>query len=185
MNKKYIIEKKDLQLLPLSYYDIGLKYSSNYEKINKLENQIESTKKLIIELSNNLLNLNEENIKLYNQLKFIKRNYVPSFYVNIYIKNKKPTKYVNLTVKYFEFSKTVYLGKKLFLDELLIKNNKKVNKFHRSLIEILQPSLLNICSKLKNKSDFINLRITLDSLLKNKFDPVDENTFSSYLKQFE
>ena len=48
MNKKYIIEKNDLQLLPSSYYDLGLKYSSNFDKINRLENKIEKSKKLIL-----------------------------------------------------------------------------------------------------------------------------------------
>ena len=184
MNKKYIIEKKDLKLLPSSYYDIGLKYSSNFDKINKLENKIEKSKKLISKLTTTLLSLNNENIQLYNQLKFIKRNYVPSFYINVYTKNKKPTKYVNLIIKYFEFSKTVYLGKKQDLNLLLTEHSKNTYTFNQSLIEILKPSLLVICSTLKNKLEFIDLKISLDSLLNDKFEPnKSENTFSSYLKQ--
>ena len=186
MNKKYIIEKKDLELLPSSYHDLGLKYSSNFDKINRLENKIEKSKKLILELSTTLLSLNNENIKLYNQLKFIKKNYVPSFYINVYTKNQKPTKYVNLIIKYFNFSKTVYLGKKLQLSLLLTEHNKNVYTFNQSLIEILKPSLLVICSTLKSKFEFIDLKISLDLLLENKFDSSKtENTFSSYLKQFE
>ena len=186
MNKKYIIEKNDLQQLPSSYYDLGLKYSSNFDKINRLENKIEKSKKLISELSATLLSLNNENIQLYNQLKFIKRNYVPSFYINVYTKNQKPTKYVNLIIKYFDFSKTIYLGKKLDLNLLLIEHNKNANTFNQSLIEILKPSLLVICSTLKNKFEFIDLKITLDLLLDKKFESNNtENTFSSYLKQFE
>ena len=186
MNKKYIIEKKDLVLLPSSYHDLGLKYSSNFDKINRLENKIARSKKLILELSKTLLNLNNENIQLYNQLKFIKRNYVPSFYINVYTKNQKPTKYVNLIIKYFEFSKTVYLGKKLELNLLLTEHDKNKKTFNQSLIEILKPSLLAICSTLKNKFEFIDLKITLDLLLENRLDSTKkENTFSSYLKQFE
>ena len=186
MNKKYIIEKKDLELLPSYYHDLGLKYSSNFDKINKLENKIQKSKKLILELSTTLLNLNNENIQLYNQLKFIKRNYVPSFYINVYTKNQKPTKYVNLIIKYFEFSKTVYLGKKLELNLLLTEHNKNKNTFNQSLIEILKPSLLVICSALKNKFEFIDLKITLNLLLENTFNnTMTENSFSSYLKQFE
>ena len=122
----------------------------------------------------------------YNQLKFIKRNYVPSFYINVYTKNHKPTKYVNLIIKYFEFSKTVYLGKKLELNLLLAEHNKNENTFNQSLIEILKPSLLVVCSTLKNKFEFIDTKITLDLLLENKLHSTKtEKTFSSYLKQFD
>ena len=107
-------------------------------------------------------------------------------FINVYTKNQKPTKYVNLIIKYFEFSKTIYLGKKLDLNLLLADNNKKVNTFNQSLIELLKPTLLAICSTLKNKFEFIDLKISLDLLLDKKFESnKTENTFSSYLKQFE
>ncbi|MFL2573159.1 MAG: hypothetical protein ACJ0P8_01810, partial [Flavobacteriales bacterium] len=65
-------------------------------------------------------------------------------------------------------------------------HNKNMNSFNQSLIEILKPSLLVICSTLKNKFEFIDLKITLDLLLEKKFENnKTENTFSSYLRQFE
>ena len=68
----------------------------------------------------------------------------------------------------------------------MIEHNKNMNSFNQSLIEILKPSLLVICSTLKNKFEFIDLKITLDLLLEKKFENnKTENTFSSYLKQFE
>ena len=61
-----------------------------------------------------------------------------------------------------------------------------MNSFNQSLIEILKPSLLVICSTLKNKFEFIDLKITLDLLLEKKLESnKTKNTFSSYLKQFE
>ena len=107
-------------------------------------------------------------------------------FILMFIQKIKPTKYVNLIIKYFEFSKTVYLGKKLELNLLLTEHNKNKKTFNQSLIEILKPSLLAICSTLKNKFEFIDLKITLDLLLENRLDSTNaENTFSSYLKQFE
>ena len=50
MHKKYIIEKKDLNKLTESYYNIGIKYSSNYDKINNTINTIENYKKRLIDL---------------------------------------------------------------------------------------------------------------------------------------
>ena len=35
MHKKYIIENSDLSLLPSAYVNLGKRYSSNYDKINK------------------------------------------------------------------------------------------------------------------------------------------------------
>ena len=68
MYKKYIIEKKDLALLPSSYQNIGELYSSNFKKINKIISKINNAKKSIIDLNNSLDSITNENIKLYNRL---------------------------------------------------------------------------------------------------------------------
>ena len=81
MIKKYIIEKNDLAKLPISYVSLGKKYSSNYDKINTSLSKIKEAKFLINELENNIDILSKENINLYNQLKFIKKNYIPRIYI--------------------------------------------------------------------------------------------------------
>ena len=71
MHKKYVIENNDLSLLPSAYVNLGKRYSSNYDKINKSLSKINEAKFLINELENNIDILSKENIRLYNQLKFI------------------------------------------------------------------------------------------------------------------
>ena len=188
MYKKYIIEKKDLALLPTSYQHLGKLYSSNFEKINRIISKINKAKKSIIDLNNSLDSITNENIKLYNQLKFIKKNYLPRIYINTYVKNNKPNRYVNLIINYFDYSKTIYLGKKNDIETLLINLNLNIRPFKTSIISYLKPFILTQCSQLRNKSEFISLKIDSKSLFKsdnilNK--QIEPESFSSYLKQFD
>ena len=188
MHKKYIIEKKDLNKLPESYYNIGIKYSSNYDKINNTINTIETYKKRLIDLKKDLNDLNLENIKLYNQLKFIKKSYVPKIYVNIYTKNKRPIKYVNLIINHFNYSKTIYLGKLSYLVSFL-KISKGSSKSHiKTILKILKPEIHNQLLSFSTKSDFIGHKFTskkiLASVLRKELDS-QPDTFINHLKQFD
>ena len=190
MIKKYIIEKNDLAKLPISYVSLGKKYSSNYDKINRSLSKIKEAKFLINELENNIDILSKENIKLYNQLKFIKKNYLPRIYINIYIKNNKPEKYVNLIIKYFDYSRTIYLGKYLNIEKFLLDNSSSnsIKNFSTVLYNFLKPVVFDKCKGLKNKSEFINLNLTSSILFSSKNidnERSQSSSFSSYLKQFE
>ena len=190
MIKKYIIEKNDLALLPISYTSLGKKYSSNYDKINKSLTKIKEAKFLINKLEDNIDILSKENIKLYNQLRFIKKNYLPRIYLNIYIKNNRPVKYVNLIIKYFDYSRTIYLGKYQNIEKFLLDKspNNTIKNFNAVLYNYLKPVVFAKCKGLKNKSEFINLGLSSSILF-----PTDNiykkhsqsSSFSSYLKQFE
>ena len=190
MIKKYIIEKNDLALLPTSYITLGKKYSSNYDKINKSLLKIKEAKFIINELENNIYNLSKENIKLYNQLKFIKKNYLPRIYLNIYIKNNRPVKYVNLIIKYFDYSRTIYLGKYLKIEKFFLDKSPKnsIKNLRAVLYNYLKPVVFDKCKGLKNKSEFIKLGLS-SSILFPSIDTdkkyYQSSSFSSYLKQFE
>ena len=190
MHKKYIIENNDLSLLPHPYANLGKRYSSNYDKINKSLSKIKEARFLITELENNIDILSKENINLYNQLKFIKKNYLPRIYLNIYIKNNKPVKYVNLIIKYFDCSRTIYLGKYLVIEKFLLDNSSKksIKNFTSVLYNYLKPVVFDKCKGLKNKSEFINLGLSSSILLPNiniDIKHSQSSSFSSYLKQFE
>tara|TARA_Y100000766_G_scaffold241696_1_gene219717 strand:+ start:44 stop:616 length:573 start_codon:yes stop_codon:yes gene_type:complete len=190
MYKKYIIENNDLSLLPSAYVNLGKRYSSNFDKINRSISKIKEAKLLINKLENNIDILTKENINLYNQLKFIKKNYLPRIYINIYVKNNKPVKYVNLIIKYFDYSRTIYLGKYLIIEKFLLDNssNNSVKNFSVVLYNYLKPVVFDKCKDLKNKSEFINLALSSSILFSSKnFDNKHSQTssFSSYLKQFE
>ena len=188
MHKKYIIEKKDLKKLPESYYNIGIKYSSNYDKINHTINTIETYKKRLIDLKNDLNDLNLENIKLYNQLKFIKKSYVPKIYVNIYTKNKRPIKYVNLIINHFNYSKTIYLGKLSYLISFLSIKKGSSKSYISNLLKILKPETKNQLSAIKTKSDFISHKFSSKKILEGIVSKELDNqadTFINYLKQFD
>ena len=190
MNKKYIIEKRDLALLPSSYIGLGNKYSSNYEKINNALNQINDAEKLIKRLKITVDNLSNDNISLYKQLRFIKKNYVPRIYINIYTKNNRPIKYINLIIKFFDFSKTIYLGRyskiHLFLSE--INPNISIRNLKTTLYNYLRPIVLDKCSSIRNKSEFIELKLSSKNLFDKRSIDIkksDPESFSTYLKQFE
>ena len=190
MHKKYIIENNDLSLLPPAYVNLGKRYSSNYDKINKSLSKIKEARFLINELENNVDILSKENINLYNQLKFIKKNYLPRIYLNIYIKNNKPVKYVNLIINYFDYSRTIYLGKYLNIEKFLLENssNNSIKNFSTVLYNFLKPVVFDKCKGLKNKSEFIKLALSSSILFSSK--KIDNkhsqtSSFSSYLKQFE
>ena len=188
MYKKYIIEKKDLALLSSSYQHLGELYSSNFEKMNKIISKINNAKKSIIDLNNSLDSITNENVKLYNQLKFIKKNYLPRIYINTYVKNNKPNRYVNLIINYFDYSKTIYLGKKNEIETLLSNLNFNHRPFKTSIISYLKPIILAKCAQLRNKSEFISLKINSNALFNSDNIPINQiepESFSSYLKQFD
>ena len=190
MHKKYIIEKKDLALLPSSYIGLGNKYSSNFDKINNALNQINDAEKLIKELRITIDSLSNDNITLYKQLRFIKKNYVPRLYINIYAKNNKPIKYINLIIKFFDFSKTIYLGRYSIINSFLININPNITSrnFKTTLFNYLRPIVLDKCISIRSKSEFIELKLLSDNLFDNTSIDItksDPESFSTYLKQFE
>ena len=190
MHKKYIIENNDLSLLPSAYVNLGKRYSSNYDKINNSLSKIKEARFLINELENNIDILSKENIKLYNQLKFIKKNYLPRIYLNMYIKNNNPVKYVNLIIKYFDYSRTIYLGKYLNIEKFLLNKgfNNSIKNFSSVLYNYLKPVVFDKCKGLKNKSEFINLGLSSSILFPTiniDIKHSQSSSFSSYLKQFE
>ena len=113
---------------------------------------------------------------------------MPKIYINIYVKNNKPNKYVNLIINYFDYSKTIYLGKKNDIEILL--SNLDINKksFKASIISYLKPIILAKCTQLRNKSEFISLKINSKALFNSDTFPIKQTepeSFSSYLKQFD
>ena len=93
-----------------------------------------------------------------------------------------------MIINYFDYSKTIYLGKKNNIENLLSNlyiNNKP---FKTSIISYLKPIILAKCGQLRNKSEFISLKInsktlfSIDNIL-TKQNELD--SFSSYLRQFD
>ena len=186
MYKKYIIEKKDLDNLPSSYKDVAINYSSNYSIIQKKVNEIRKLNKKINFLNNDIEILLNDTRSLYNQLKFIKKNYLPRIYIKFYTKNNKYQTYVNLVVNYFSVSKTIYLGKKeLVLSSLNIDTNKSDQKVKQNISELVTPIILNVCSGVQSRHDFIDLSIKSANIIGDLI-PIDvKDSFSSYLKDLK
>ena len=91
-------------------------------------------------------------------------------------------------VNYFDYSKTIYLGKKNDIENLLDNlyfNNKP---FKACIISYLKPIILAKCGQLRNKSEFISLKINSKTLFNPENNPINQiepDTFSSYLRQFD
>ena len=166
MYKKYIIEKKELGNLPSSYKEVAINYSRNYDDIQKKVNEINKLKKKINFLNNDIEILLDDTRSLYNQLKFIKKNYLPRIYIKFYSKNNKYQTYVNLVVNYFGVSKTIYLGKKeMVLTSLDIAINSSEKKLKNNILELITPIVFNICNGVQSRLDFIDLSIKSVNLI--------------------
>ncbi|MDC1063762.1 hypothetical protein OAQ16_04940 [Flavobacteriales bacterium] len=184
MHKKYIIEKNDLDNLPSSYKEVAVSYSSNYVNIQKKANEINKLKKKIHFLNNDIETLLDHTRILYNQLKFIKKNYLPRIYLKFYTKNNQYQNYVNIVVNYFGVSKTIYLGKKeIVLTSLDIDVNISEKKVKENILELITPIVLNLCSDVKCRLDFNNLSIKSDNLIGSSRKINIKESFSSYLKE--
>ena len=186
MHKKFIIEKGELGNLPSSYKEVAINYSRNYDDIQKKVNEINKLKKKINFLNNDIEILLDETRSLYNQLKFIKKNYLPRIYIKFYTKNNKYQKYVNIVINYFGVSKTIYLGKKeMVLTSLDIAINNSEKKEQDKILELIAPIVFNVCTGVQSRLDFIDLSIKSVNLIGNSR-PIDvKESFGSYLKDLK
>ena len=186
MHKKYVIEKKQLDNLPPSYKEVAINYSSNYDNIHKKVNEINKLKKKINFLKNDIEILLDDTRILYNQLKFIKKNYLPRIYIKFYTKNNKYQKYVNLVVNYFGVSKTIYLGKKeMVLTSLDIGINNSEKKLQDKILGLIAPIVFNVCTGVQSRLDFIDLSIKSFNIIGNSRQIDVKESFSSYLKDLK
>jgi len=187
LDRKYYIEKKDLDLLPLDYSNIGREYAVNFDKINKKQQHLIVLKNKINTLKIELNELNSNNKKLFNQLKFIKKSYLPKVYIKVYQKNNNSQYYVNAIIRYFGESRTIYLGKKDILLSLLSNNINPFNKkkFSIIILKFIKPIIHNHLLNITNKTDFINCILNskvLLSSLTSENQPISTYTFGEYLK---
>ena len=186
MYRKYIIEKKDLDNLPPSYKEIAINYSSNYNVIQKKVNEINKLKKKINSLNNDVEILLDDTKKLYNQLKFIKKNYLPRIYVKSYTKNNKHQNYINVVVNYFGVSKTIYLGKReRVLTSLNIDSNLSDKRLKQNILASISPIIFKNCRHVRSKLDFHDLSIKSSTIIDNTFTKNTNDSFSSYLKDLK
>jgi hypothetical protein len=185
MNEKNIIEKNVLENFPDSYSIISEEYSKKVSQIEKKETLIRDFLKKVDNLKIECSYLIEENSVLYNQLKFIKKCYVPKVYLKVYRKNNKPQYYVHLVIKYFNYSKTVYLGKREDVFEILSTKISSLNyrNFHSKSLKFLSPIIKSFCLQLSSKDEFISTKFKLESLLED-FVVVNESNvgFNDFLK---
>ena len=186
MHSKYIIEKKDLDNLPSSYKEVAINYSSNYNNIQKKVNEINKLKKRINSLNNDVEKLLNATKTIYNQLKFIKKNYLPRIYVKSYTKNNKHQKYLNIVVNYFGISKTVYLGKmESVLTSLNIDFNLSEKRLKQNILSSISPIILKSCRDVKTKLDFLDLSLKSNTIIGNTVSKNINDSFSNYLKDFK
>ena len=186
MYRKYIIEKKDLDNLPTSYKEVAINYSSNYNNIQKKLNEIKKLKKRINLLNNDVETLLDVTKTIYNQLKFIKKNYLPRVYVKSYTKNNKHQKYLNIVVNYFGISKTIYLGKiETVLTSLNIDSNLSEKRLMQNILSSISPIILKNCRDVKTKLDFVDLSLKSNIIIGNTASKNTNDSFSNYLKDFK
>jgi len=186
MHKKYIIEKKELDNLPPSYKEVAINYSNNYDNIQRKVNEINKLKKKINFLNNDIDILLDDTRSLYNQLKFIKKNYLPRIYIKFYTKNNKYQRYINIVVNYFGVSKTIYLGKKeMVLSSLDIAINNSEKKLTNNILELIAPIVFNICNGVQSRLDFIDLSIKSVNIITSSRQIDVNESFSSYLKDLK
>ena len=189
MKEKNIIEKNVLENFPDSYSIISEEYSKKVSQIEKKEILIRDFLKKVDNLKIECSYLIEENSVLYNQLKFIKKCYVPKVYLKVYRKNNKPQYYVHLVIKFFNYSKTVYLGKREDVFGMLVNRIPllRYSNFNSKTLKFLTPIIKSFCLQLTSKDDFIStkfqLKFLLDDFIVNKNPTVGFNDFLKSLSK--
>ena len=189
MNKKYIIEQKDLENLPESYSFLGSEYAKRFKEIEQKEILIHNFLKKANNLKIECSDLIEVNTVLYKQLKFIKKSYVPKVYLKVYRKNNKPQYYVHVVIKFFNYSKTVYLGKREDVFGMLVNRIPllRYSNFNSKTLKFLTPIIKSFCLQLTSKDDFIStkfqLKFLLDDFIVNKNPTVGFNDFLKSLSK--
>jgi hypothetical protein len=189
MNKKYIIEQKDLENLPESYSFLGSEYAKRFKEIEQKEILIHNFLKKANNLKIECSDLIEVNTVLYKQLKFIKKSYVPKVYLKVYRKNNKPQYYVHVVIKFFNYSKTVYLGKREDVFGMLVNRIPllRYSNINSKTLKFLTPIIKSFCLQLTSKDDFIStkfqLKFLLDDFIVNKNPTVGFNDFLKSLSK--
>ena len=146
------LDKIDYNKLPLSYKDNKKQFHSVSRTIKKLNNKKQKIKLEIKEINSELKSFKKQQTKLFNDLKFINKNYNPKCYV-IY-DNKNGVDYLNLVVKHLGKSKPIYLGKKINVydklkDKLTNLNYKQKHNFKNKLNDYFE-------NKMKKMLDYNN-----------------------------
>ena len=157
------LDKIKYDKLPLSYKDNKKQFHSVSRTITKLNNRKQKIKLEIKEINSELKSFKKQQTELFNDLKFINKNYNPKCYINSFYKND--IEYLNLIIKHSNISKPIYLGKpknvldkmKPIVPNLTLKNIKtKLTLYFtdkvKSHLDYSNPKLL-----LKNKLSFSDL----------------------------
>ena len=166
MNNK-IIEKYLDSFLPASYLEILDKSKLNNSSIKSIEKKkfilIKNLEKLDYEIQ--ILSLKRQSLK--NQVSFIKKNYFPKIYFKQYYKKNQSTLFSHIVIKYFLISKTIYFGKVDRLIDLFSLKGIQLshNNFQEIIMTILYPKILDYLSNFKNKTEFIQSKITSKDLI--------------------
>ena len=166
MNNK-IIEKYLDSFLPASYLEILNKSKLNNSCIKSIEKKKFILIKNLAKLDYEIQSLSLKRQSLKNQVSFIKKNYFPKIYFKQYYKKNKSTLFSHIVIKYFLISKTIYFGKVDRLIDLFSLKGIKLshNNFQEIIMPILYPKILDYLSNFKNKTEFIQSKISSKDLI--------------------
>ena len=138
------LDKIDYDKLPLSYKDNKTQFHSVSRTIKKLNNRKQKIKLEIKEINLELKSFKKQQTKLFNDLKFINKNYNPKCYV-VY-DNKNGVDYLNLVIKHLGKNRPIYLGKPINVynklkDKLTNLNYKQKHNFKNKLNDYFETKI--------------------------------------------
>ena len=187
MKKLDFIDRVDYNKLPTDVKNKRQSLTDLGKQLRKLDKRKDKLKLEIKTIQTETKSFKKQYTKLYKDLEFINKSYLPKCYIQPYTKGDNSTIYLNLMIKHTK-STSIYLGKKVdvfnklesHIDGKLTERNYqyKINSFFdykmSELVDYDDPNWM-----LKNTITFKNIINSLN-------DSKDDNTmsFGEMLKQY-
>ena len=112
MKKLDFIDRVDYDKLPIDIKNKRQLLTNLGKQLRKLDKRKDKLKLEIKTIQTETKSIKKQHTKLYKELEFINKSFVPKCYVQPYTKNNNPTIFLNLIIKHTKTT-SVYLGKKV------------------------------------------------------------------------
>jgi len=189
MKKLDYLDKLDYEKLPQSYKDTKSQFHIVSRELIKLDKKKDKLKLELKSITVNRKSIKKQHTKLYKELEFINKSYLPKCYV--VIDNKNSGQFLNLIIKH-QSNITMYLGSKEFVIESLKPFINNLNNYNfkskiNDFMEIKISELITINDPnwfFKNQPKFKDILITLNTINDDTIEDDNTMTFGEMLKKY-
>lgn len=183
MKKLDYLDKLDYEKLPQSYKDTKSQFHIISRELIKLDKKKDKLKLELKSITVNRKSIKKQHTKLYKELEFINKSYLPKCYV--VIDNKNSGQFLNLIIKH-QSNITMYLGKKEYVIKELkpFINNLNNYNFKSKINDFMSIQIGELITTNDPNWFYLN-QPTFSDILKTLNDTKDDSmmSFNERLKQ--